>query len=225
MKESVNVAVRALRVASICAGAAGLDLGLRMAEPAARTVLYVEHEATACLQLVARMEDGSLDPAPLWTDLRTLDGRPWRGVVDCLIGGIPCQPHSVAGKRLGAADERDLWPDTARVIGECRPEWVFIENVPGLLNEVDCDLCLRCRLGGWGGGDSDYEVERLLLAHPEYRHVSEGIFRSGVDAAKLRGSHLPSEEGDGEVGCGLFMAYLRGYCGIVNREPAALLGA
>ena len=94
------MALRAVQVASICAGAGGLDLGLRMAEPAARTVLYVEHEATACLQLVARMEDGSLDPAPLWTDLRTLDGRQWRGVVDCLIGGIPCQPHSVAGKRL-----------------------------------------------------------------------------------------------------------------------------
>ena len=116
-------------VLSICAGAGGLDLGLRMAEPTARTVLYVEHEATACLQLVARMEDGSLDPAPLWTDLRTLDGRPWRGVVDCIIGGIPCQPHSIAGKRLGAADERDLWPDTARVIGDVRPEWVFLENV------------------------------------------------------------------------------------------------
>src|SRR3990172_4500609 len=200
MKESVNVAVRALRVASICAGAAGLDLGLRMAEPAARTVLYVEHEATACLQLVARMEDGSLDPAPLWTDIRTIDGRPWRGAVDCIIGGIPCQPHSVAGKRLGAADERDLWPDTARVIGECRPEWVFIENAPGLLNEVDCDLCLRCRLGGWGGLDNDHEVEQHLRHQSQYRDVSQRLFDSGLDAAKLRWQDTSDQRSNGQVG-------------------------
>ena len=69
-------------VLSLCAGGGGLDLGIRRAVRGARTVCYVENEVTACGVLAARMEDGGLDLAPIWTDLRTFDGRPWRGVVD-----------------------------------------------------------------------------------------------------------------------------------------------
>jgi DNA (cytosine-5)-methyltransferase 1 len=57
-----------------------------------------------------------LAQAPIWSDVRTFAGRPWRGLVDGIIGGIPCQPHSLAGKRLGADDERDLWGDARRII-------------------------------------------------------------------------------------------------------------
>ena len=74
-----------------------------------------------------------MDDSPIWSDLAIFDGKPWRGVVDWLIGGIPCQPHSTAGQRRGDSDERDLWPDTARIIGEVRPGAVFLENVPGIL--------------------------------------------------------------------------------------------
>jgi DNA (cytosine-5)-methyltransferase 1 len=118
---------------SICSGAGGLDLGVRMAVRGARTVCYVEREAAAIAVLAARMADGRLDSAPVWTDLRTFEGAAWRGVVDLIAAGIPCQPHSLAGLRRGAADERDLWPDLRRVIGECRPATVFLENVPGIL--------------------------------------------------------------------------------------------
>jgi len=83
---------------SLCAGAGGIDLGLTIACPGYRTVCYVEREAYAAATLVARMEDKALDPAPLWDDVTTFDGRPWRGAVDILIGGYPCQPFSVAGK-------------------------------------------------------------------------------------------------------------------------------
>ena len=62
-------------VLSLCAGAGGLDLGLRLALPAARTVCYVEVEAFACEVLASAMGDGRLDEAPVWTDLRTFDGR------------------------------------------------------------------------------------------------------------------------------------------------------
>ena len=107
------------------------DLGIKLARPDFRTVCYVEREAFAVSVLVAAMEIGGLDQAPVWSDARTFDGRPWRGIVDCVIGGIPCQPWSYAGSRLGSADERDLWPDSCRIIREVGPGVVFLEEVSG----------------------------------------------------------------------------------------------
>lgn len=104
-----------------------------MVIPHARTVCMVEREASAVAALVARMQDGWLDDAPIWTDLATFDGKPWRGVVDCITAGFPCQPWSVAGQRRGTLDDRWIWPHIARIIGEVQPRWVFLENVPGLL--------------------------------------------------------------------------------------------
>jgi len=95
---------------------------------------YVEREAFAAAVLVARMEDQALDRAPVWDDLTTFDGHPWRGRVDLVAAGFPCQPSSHAGQRLGTADERWLWPHVARVVREVGPSLVFIENVPGLLS-------------------------------------------------------------------------------------------
>jgi DNA (cytosine-5)-methyltransferase 1 len=123
------MAVRPWRVLSLCTGYGGLDLAVGLAHPGARVVCRVEREAYVASLLIARMEEGSLDACPLWGDLATFDGRPWRGVVDCLIGGYPCQPFSVAGKRLGADDPRHLWPHVARIIRECAPPVVFLENV------------------------------------------------------------------------------------------------
>ena len=119
-------------ILSICTGAGGLDLGVRVACPDTCTVCYVEREAFAVANLVAAIQEGLMDDAPVWSDLATFDGGPWRGTVDWLIGGIPCQPHSVAGQRQGVDDERDLWPDAARIIREVGPSVVFLENVPGI---------------------------------------------------------------------------------------------
>lgn len=103
-----DVALRSWRCLSLCAGVGGLDLGVRLAEPAARTVCYVEREAPAASILVARMEDGWLHPAPIWSDLASFDAGAWRGAVDCVVSGDPCQPNSVAGRGLGADDDRWL---------------------------------------------------------------------------------------------------------------------
>ena len=114
---------------SLCSGAGGLDLGLTIALPGYRAVGHVERETFAAATLVARMEDTSLDQAVVWDDVATFDGRPWRGAVDIVTAGYPCQPFSVAGKRRGADDPRHLWPHVARIIGEIKPPFVFLENV------------------------------------------------------------------------------------------------
>lgn len=119
---------------ALCAGIGGLELGLHIAlGEDYRTVCYVEREACAVATLVARMEDAGMDRAPIWDDIKTFDGTAWRGCVDIISAGFPCQPWSVAGQRKGAEDERWIWGDIARIIGEVGPGIVFLENVPGLL--------------------------------------------------------------------------------------------
>ncbi|MBC9248441.1 DNA cytosine methyltransferase, partial [Paracoccus sp. 11-3] len=90
---------------------------------------HVERETYAAATLVARMADAALDQAVIWDDIATFDGTPWRGAVDLVSAGYPCQPFSVAGKRRGADDPRHLWPHVARIIGEVEPPFVFLENV------------------------------------------------------------------------------------------------
>ena len=81
--------------------------------------------------LLARQRDGHLPKFPIWDDVCTLDGRPWRGSVDVLCGGFPCQDISAAGKGAGITGARSgLWKEYARLIGEMRPRFVFAENSP-----------------------------------------------------------------------------------------------
>lgn len=124
---------RSLFGLSLCAGAGGLDLGIHLAVTGYRTVGYVEREACAAATLVARMEDEALDCAPVWDNVADFDGRPWRGVVDIIHGGYPCQPFSVAGRKLGDKDPRHLWPHIARIVREIEPPVCFFENVGGHL--------------------------------------------------------------------------------------------
>lgn len=71
-------------------------------------------------------------------DIKTFDARPYRGTIDVLSGGFPCQPYSVAGKRLGNKDDRALWHEMLRIITEIRPHWIVAENVLGLIRmEID----------------------------------------------------------------------------------------
>lgn len=100
---------------SLFSGVGCLDLAVRIALPDARCVCYVEGDLGPARILAARIDDGSLDDAPLWADVRSFDGRAWRGLVDGIIGGFPCQDLSVAGKRAGISGERSgLWSEFAR---------------------------------------------------------------------------------------------------------------
>lgn len=70
---------------------------------------------------------------PIYGDIKQFDGTKWRGAVDIVCGGFPCQPYSIAGKRKGAEDDRNQWPETVRVLSETRPAWFVGENVVNIL--------------------------------------------------------------------------------------------
>jgi len=129
-KEAGISEMEVLNGLALCAGIGGMEFGLALAlGDSYRTVCYVEREAYAAACLVKRMEEGFLDKAPVWDDVATFDGLPWRGLVDIVSSGFPCQPFSLAGKRMCEKDPRHLWPHIARIIGECEPSLVFLENV------------------------------------------------------------------------------------------------
>ncbi|MCL2076325.1 MAG: DNA cytosine methyltransferase [Betaproteobacteria bacterium] len=99
-----------------------------------RTVCAVERDPYAAGVLVSRQNDGILPPFPIWDDVRTFDGRRWRGIVDVVSGGFPCQDISAAGTGAGIDGEQSgLWREMARIVGEVRPRFVFVENSPMLV--------------------------------------------------------------------------------------------
>ena len=98
-----------------------------------RTICAVERDAYAAQILAQRQNDGILRPFPIWSDVETFDGTRWRGRVDVISGGFPCQDISTAGKGAGITGKRSgLWKEFARIIGEVRPRYVYVENSPAL---------------------------------------------------------------------------------------------
>jgi len=120
-----------LRELALFAGAGGGILGGLLA--GWRTVCAVEREHYAACVLAMRQNDGSLRPFPIWDDVTTFDGTPWRGRVDVVSGGFPCQDISLNGNGDGIDGDRSgLWKEMARIIREVRPRFVFVENSPAL---------------------------------------------------------------------------------------------
>ena len=120
-----------------------------------RTVCAVECNAYAASVLVARQNDGCLPPFPIWDDVRTFDGQPWRGRVDVVSGGFPCQDISSAGKGAGIEGSRSgLWAEMARIVREVGPRFVLVENSPLLtgrgLHVVLGDLAAMGYDARWG---------------------------------------------------------------------------
>ena len=120
-----------------------------------RTVCAVEWDPYAASVLCARQNDGILPAFPIWDDVQTFDGRPWRGRVDVVSGGFPCQDISAAGKGAGITGERSgMWFHMARIVGEVRPSYVYVENSPMLcsrgLGTVLGDLAALGYDAEWG---------------------------------------------------------------------------
>lgn len=95
---------------------------------------YVEYNDYCQKIIKQRIDDGIFDNAPIYGDIREFDGTPYCGTVDLVSGGFPCQPFSVAGRKKGKDDSRNMWPETIRVIKQIKPKEAFLENVPGLLS-------------------------------------------------------------------------------------------
>lgn len=116
---------------ALFAGAGGGILGGKLL--GWRTVCGVEWDPYAASVLIARQNEGILAPFPIWDDVRTFDGRSWRGRVDVVSGGFPCTDISIAGKGGGIdGAESGMWREQARIIGEVRPTFVLVENSPAL---------------------------------------------------------------------------------------------
>lgn len=114
-----------LSVLEICAGAGGQSYGLERAGFGHELAVEIDRDAAATLRL----------NRPEWQvqegDVREIDGLAFKGI-DLIAGGVPCPPFSVAGKQLGAEDDRDLFPEALRLVREARPAAVMLENVKGL---------------------------------------------------------------------------------------------
>lgn len=138
-----------MNVLALCAGIGGLELGVHAACPSARVVGYIERDPDAVSVLRARIGDGQLDDAPIWDDVRTFDGAPWRGCVDLVTAGYPCQPESTAGQRRGANDERWLWADIWRCVRDVEPRYLFLENVAAHLTGTFGRVLGDLAASGW----------------------------------------------------------------------------
>lgn len=140
------------------------------------TVGAVELEPSAREMLLARQRDGFLPSFPVWDGVRSFDGKPWRGAVDVISGGFPCQDISVAGKGAGIEGERSgLWREMFRIVCEVRPRFVYVENSPMLVSRglsvvlgdlagAGYDACW-CVLGADDVGAPHVRKRLWLLAH------------------------------------------------------------
>ncbi len=144
---------KGLRELALFAGAGGGILGGLLC--GFRTVCAVEIDPFCREVLMRRQLDGCLPAFPIWDDVRTFDGKPWRGLIDIITGGFPCQDISCAGRGKGIEGERSgLWSEMARIIGEVRPRFAFVENSPMLtsrgLGRVLGDLAEMGYDARWG---------------------------------------------------------------------------
>ncbi len=174
-------------VISFCSGYAGIERGLDLAGVKHRVIAYVEIEAFAIANLVAKMEAGKLAPAPIWTNLKTFPAHLFRDCVDIITGGYSCQPFSAAGKRAGADDPRHLWPFIREHVNTIRPSRCFFENVEGHislgLNSVISDLEEDSYKATWGIFSAEevgapHRRKRVFIMGDAY---GKGLERLGYD--------------------------------------------
>lgn len=173
-----------------------------------RTVCAVEIDPYARRVLLARQNDGCLPTFPVFDDVRSFDGRPWRGRVDIISGGFPCQDISCAGTGKGIDGPKSgLWKEMLRIICEIRPRFAFVENSPMLLTrgigrilgelaEVGYDAPWACfsgfMVGAW------HKRERVFIA-PNIDGVREPQPEGREQDKRERISDVSEREGEREL--------------------------
>jgi len=179
---------------AVCPGLLGIERGLKRVFPRLRTAAYVEIETFIVENLLSAMEAGLVDAAPVWTNLKTFNPDPFRGLIDILSGGYPCQPFSLAGNRGGADDPRHLWPYLYTITETIKPLCCFFENVAGHLSmgydQVYRDLRnlgYRVESGIYTASEvgAPHQRERLfilaILGDTGREFMERSGFRSGID--------------------------------------------
>jgi len=172
---------------ALFAGAGGGILGGKLL--GWRTVCAVEWEQYPASVLCIRQNDGLLPPFPIWDDVQTFDGKPWRGIVDVVSGGFPCQDISAAGRGAGIDGERSgMWGEMARIICEVQPRFVFVENSPMLtsrgLGRVLGDLAAMgfdARWGVLGAADvgANHQRDRIWIVAKQ-RNILSHALHNGI---------------------------------------------
>ncbi len=175
-----------MRVLDLFSGIGGFSLGLERA--GMETVAFCEIDPF-CRKVLAKHWPN----IPIHEDITKLDGKQYRGAVELVCGGAPCQPFSTAGKRAGKEDDRDLWPEMFRVIREIQPTWVFFENVAGFVS-MELDRTLS-DLESEGYACQTFDIPACGVDAPHIRHrvwvvgySSSARGRSG--SARDNGLHL-----------------------------------
>lgn len=168
-----------------------------------RTICAVEIDPYCRRVLLARQRDGILPAFPIWDDIRTFDGNPWRGHVDVVSGGFPCQDISCAGKGKGINGERSgLWSEMARVVREVGPRYVFVENSATLLvrgiQHILSDLAQIGYDASWGvfsgrNVGAPIERERIFIACAHQKHGAKrlGYFQTKGEVFGKIGKERP----------------------------------
>ena len=176
------------RVVSLCSGYGGIERGLDLAGVNHKVVSYVEIEAYVIANLISKMESRRLVAAPVFTDVKSFPSRLFRGKVDILTGGYPCQPFSVAGRGAGKDDPRHLWPYMLDHVKAIRPLRVFFENVSGHINrgleEVIDDLGAAGYRATWGifsaaEVGARHQRERVFIMADSTSQRVQGLWSSG----------------------------------------------
>lgn len=146
-----------------------LERGLERAIGPVTVAAYVEIEAFCVFNLVAQMEQGVVAPAPVWTDAKTFPASGFYRKVHDIIGGYPCQPFSLAGKRQGESDPRHLWPYLRSHIKSIRPVWCFFENVDDHLTLGFDTVYKELRAMGYRVEVGIYSAEEAGAPHERQR--------------------------------------------------------
>ena len=195
---------RKLKVLDLFAGIGGFALGLD-STGFFKTVKFVEKDKYC--QKVLRKNFPNI---PIEEDIKDVKGK--RYEADVIVGGFPCQPMSVAGKRKGTDDDRYLWPEMFRLIREIKPEFVIGENVQGIINlqngmvlrqvqdqlesegfEVQCFLIPASGIGAW---HQRYRV--WIVAHSQHNGLLRAVARVDEEKNKVEEKHRKENSSTGK---------------------------
>ena len=201
MNDDNNTKQPILNHLSLCTGYEGIGQGLRRVLPTLREIAYSEIEDYAIANLVAKIEEGRLHQAPIFTNLKTLPFREFLGKVSILSGGFPCQPFSQAGLRKATDDPRHLYPYIAEGISQCKPAFVFLENVQGIISATTHEgesvlhyVCRDLESRGYKVSWGVFSAEECGFPHQRKRVFILGV--SNTERSRLRGGWSSEECGD-----------------------------